>query len=148
MDLADGEQGLFTPHVWHDGQFSTEVQNGWSWEKSTVSVHIPAVCPPSPRLTWNRASWRGREGRVLLSLPKAPPSQPTLGMSQRAWQQLMQLLSRLGFFLATPFSPWSVIWGRHRSSLGFTWPIPLPQTSEEKQGKGLETKASLWLVKY
>lgn len=148
MDLADGEQGLFTPHVWHGGQFSTEVHNGWSWEKSTVSVHIPAACPPSPSLTRNRASRRGREGCVLLSPPKAPPSQPMLGMSQHAWQQLVQLLSALGFFLAAPCNPWSVIWGRHRSALGFTWPIPLPQTSEKKQGKGPETKTSLWLVKY
>lgn len=66
-------------------------------------------------------------------------------------EKLVQHLSVLGFFLAVLFTPRSVIWGREvkgdtagvnqDSALGFSWPIPLIQGSEEKQRP--RTKASL-----
>lgn len=141
MDLADGEQSLFMPHIWHCGQFSIEVQNGWSWERSTVNVHIPAACPPSPELTCNSGQNRASR-RVLLSSPRGTQSQPKPGMSQHMCEKLVQQLSVLGFFLAVLFTPRSVVWGREvkadtegvnqDSALGFTWLIPLIQRSEEQ----------------
>lgn len=89
------------PHVWHWGGFSTEVQRGWSAQRGTGSVHIPAV-PLSQiipvLLELGKQEWKGGPcssvlpGRHCPSLNWGAPATPALGS-----------------FLITPQS---VIWGK------------------------------------